>query len=83
MAGVVGIHPGELTLRQLTMMAEGKMARDWDHTAAIISTLININRDPKQGKPVTSNECHPFLSRKMKKPKPIQGSIQDLKVLLK
>jgi len=48
-------------------MADGKMARDWDHTALIVSTMLNINRDPKKSKPVSQSQCHPFLCHKKKK----------------
>lgn len=32
----------------------------WDHTAAILATIINSNRDPKRSTPVDPNRINPY-----------------------
>ncbi len=61
LAGIVGVHPGPLTLRELVWMAEAHRKEAWQHTSTIIATLANIHRDPKK-KPnhlclLTFNQC--------------------------
>jgi hypothetical protein len=44
-------------------MVEGKARRDWDHTAALMSLLANINRDPKKTRAFKPADFHPFTPR--------------------
>jgi len=41
-------------------MAEARKTADWDTAAAIIATTINVNRDPRKGRPVTIQDIHPY-----------------------
>ena len=40
-------------------MAEGRQRKLWDHTASIVATIVNVNRDPKKS-PVPASRFHPF-----------------------
>ena len=48
LAGIVGIDPGPLTLRQLLWMAEARMRQTWSHTSSVLAMIANVNRDPKK-----------------------------------
>jgi hypothetical protein len=48
-------------------MAEGKSERLWDHTAAVIATIAEVNRDrKKRSRPYTPAEFHPHVKQKRK-----------------
>jgi len=51
LAGVCGIDPGPLTLRELLFMAEARGRESWAHTSAILALIANVNRDPKKTRP--------------------------------
>ena len=46
LAGEVGVHPGEFSLRQLFQMAEGKRRQEWYRAAVLACTISNPWRDP-------------------------------------
>lgn len=47
-AGVLGVHPGPYTLRQLLAMSEARSRSDWRHTSHLMWLLANIHRNPKK-----------------------------------
>ena len=47
LAGVLGVHPGSFTLRELYEMAQIRQKQDWQHTSnlmALLSNLLTFNR---------------------------------------
>jgi len=75
LAGVLGINPDPFTLRELLWMAEGKGRENWNHTAALLATMINIMRS--KGRPaIKPSELNPYL----RKPRPILRG-KDLRIL--
>lgn len=59
LAGILGINPNGFTLRQLIRMAEAKGRDAWNHTAALLATMININR-PKGKTPIKADSLNPY-----------------------
>lgn len=51
------------TLRDLVAAADGRRKNDWDHTAALVATLIWLKRDPKKrGTHIDPRPFHPYRS---------------------
>ena len=74
--------PGPLTLRELAEMAEGRDRNAWNHTAATIATLVNINRDPKKTA-VPAQRFHPYEQPRTRDGIRItRGNIDLLKVFI-
>ena len=73
MAGVLGVDPGPLTLRELVLMAESRQRDAWDHTSAVLCMLYNANRDPKKTRAATPQEFHP-LRRKGRSGIPLKAA---------
>ncbi len=63
-AGIVGINPGPLTLRELWQMAEERQRDQWSHTSVLLAVLANIHRDPKRTSRYTSEDFNPFSVRR-------------------
>ena len=63
MAGVIGIDPGPLTLRELLLMAEARSEHNWAHTSALLALIANVNRDPKKSKAYKPADFNPFSER--------------------
>jgi len=82
-AGILALHPGRLTLRQLVEMAQARQAERWNHTAAILAMLANVNRDPKKGRALKPADFHPLLKSKSHADAspPLKGDIRMLKTL--
>lgn len=59
-------------------MADGRRQDQWSHTAAAMSLLANVHRNPKKrSQPYTPAEFHPLMNRK---PLKVEGaSIRVLK----
>jgi hypothetical protein len=49
LAGIVGVSPDNLTLRELLIMSEARQVAEWDRTAAMLCQVANLNR-PKNKK---------------------------------
>jgi hypothetical protein len=65
LAGIVGIDPMPLSLRELIWMAESRRNEAWSHTANLMALVANVNRNPrKRARPYSPLEFHPFLERK-------------------
>lgn len=68
-AGVLGVDPSPFTLGELLFMAEARDRTIWNHTAALMMTLANIHRDPRQRrKPYAMEEFHPYMQGEKKVP---------------
>jgi hypothetical protein len=51
LAGVLGVHPGSFTLRELYEMAQSRQKQDWQHTSNLMALLANL---------LTFNRSHTF-----------------------
>jgi hypothetical protein len=58
-AGIVGVIPDPLTLRELRWMARGRQTDDWDHTARLLAKIHNVNQVSEESllRPI---DFHPF-----------------------
>ncbi len=62
LAGIAGVDPGPYSLRQLIWMADGAAQERWNHTAQLLATLCELQRNPKRrSQPFTADEFHPYL----------------------
>jgi hypothetical protein len=60
-AGVLGIDPGPLSLRELAWMVEARRIDQWNHTASLLALWASIHRDPKKRRaPFAPAEFHPL-----------------------
>jgi hypothetical protein len=61
LAGVCGVDPNPLTLRQLATMADGRQQSDWQKVAAVVCTVVNrgISRKPVNPKQVIPEAFQP------------------------
>ena len=60
-------------------MAEGRIEQEWNHTAAVLTVLVNVNRDPKRGRPAKPADFHPMARRRNQSDRPIQADMQTLR----
>lgn len=66
MGGIVGIDPGPLSLRELFVMVQARQKEEWNRTAAIMSLVANVNRDPKKSRAFDIKDFHPMLQKNKK-----------------
>ncbi|HBO45785.1 MAG TPA: hypothetical protein DD670_18050, partial [Planctomycetaceae bacterium] len=59
LAGVVGVDPGGLTLRELFWMAEGRDRNAWNHTAQLLAMIYNAHR-AKTARVMKPSQFHPL-----------------------
>lgn len=52
----------------------------WNHTAHLLATLLNVNRDLSKGKPIEPHQLHPYMSGKPKR-KRKKADKEDLALL--
>lgn len=71
LAGILGIDPRPFSLRQLDRMAQSRQMTNWDHTAAVCATILNVNRDPKKSQPADPAKLNPFRQNAVTPKKPI------------
>lgn len=64
LAGIAGVAPGPLTLRELIWMAEARSREAWNHTACMMALLSNLHRDPKKQAPRKPSDFHPLEEKK-------------------
>lgn len=76
LAGVVGVDPGPLTLRELLWMSEGCRRELWSHTSLVCATMMNL-----KGISITAEELHPMMGKQSQKP--VRVGIEALKVFVK
>jgi len=67
-------------------MAQARQEDNWNHTAALLAMLANVNRDPKKGRSFKPADFHPALPARRKRtespPPPLKGDITMLKVFV-
>lgn len=75
-AGIVGVHPGPFTLRQLVMMADGCGRSAWARTSLLAAPLWNQLRDPKKRRdPFTPDDFNPYADRQKTAPLKVPFSV--------
>ncbi len=62
LAGIVGVDPGPLTLRELCWMVDGRQRDQWNHTAQILAMLYNAFR-ASHARPLAPADFHPLLKK--------------------
>ena len=65
-------------------MAQARQEDNWNHTAAIMALLANVNRDPKRGRPFKPADFHPALpgrQARTQSPSVLKGEITMLKTV--
>jgi hypothetical protein len=78
-AGVAGVNPGPLTLRELIAMAEGARRERWSRHAELLALIANCHRDPdKQRTPFTAWDFWPFDDPRPEQPKHSVHILKDL-----
>ena len=65
LAGIVGLDPRPLTLRQLLYMVEGKRANDWQMVSAVMALIFNCHKS-NETKPREPKDFNPFEYKKEK-----------------
>jgi hypothetical protein len=68
MEQTLGFSLDEYSYAEAQQMFVEKGRAAWQHTAFIVSYLIEINRDKKKGKKVTPNQLNPWEASKPAKP---------------
>lgn len=72
LAGICGVVPDFLTLRELLIMAEGRQRSQWNQTASILAMIANVNRDTsKRSTPFRPDEFNPFDNAPPQKPRTV------------
>jgi hypothetical protein len=77
-AGILGVHPGKWTLRQLILARDSRLEHQWWHTANLIAQQANIHRD-KHSPKADPRKFNPFA--KKTKPKAREATPEDLERL--
>ena len=63
-------------------MAQAHQHDAWNHTAAVLALIANVNRDPKRGRPFKPADFHPALPNRQRRPSPpLKGDITLLKTV--
>jgi hypothetical protein len=60
-------------------MAQARQQEAWNHTAALLAMLANVNRDPKKGRALRPADFHPIPARRPPEPATLKGDIGMLK----
>jgi len=69
-------------------MAQARQEDHWNHTAALMALLANVNRDPKRGRAFKPADFHPALPQRQARiggggpPAPLKGEIGMLKIFV-
>ncbi|RPI60584.1 MAG: hypothetical protein EHM48_06990 [Planctomycetaceae bacterium] len=67
LAGIIGVNPGPLTLRELLWMAEGLGETAWSHTSALLAAVWSGNQNMKKPRFFAPAEFNPYLCQKAPK----------------
>ena len=62
-------------------MTEARQQDGWNHTAALLAMLANVNRDPKKSRAYKPADFHPIQAVKRTKTPPLKGDIGMLKTV--
>jgi hypothetical protein len=60
-------------------MAQGRQEDGWNHTAAVLAMLANVNRDPKKSRAFKPADFHPIQAARHHAAMPLKGEIGMLK----
>ena len=61
-------------------MAEARQRDGWNHTAAVLAMLANVNRDPRKGRAFKPADFHPVATARRTESAPtLKGDIGMLK----
>lgn len=60
-------------------MAQARQQEAWNHTAALLAMLANVNRDPKKGRALRPTDFHPNPAARPPEPATLKGDIGMLK----
>lgn len=60
LAGVLGVDPGPLTLRELLWMAEGRGKSVWIHTSSLLAAIWSGNPNMKKPRLFKPREFNPY-----------------------
>jgi len=64
LAGIIGVHPRDWSLRELFDAVRGRRREEWNHTCAVLAQLTEIHRDPKKrSRPYDASEFHPMREK--------------------
>jgi len=47
-------------------MTHGRLREAWNHTAAVLAMIANVNRDPKKGRVLKPDDFNPYASGRRK-----------------
>ena len=62
-------------------MTHARQQDQWNHTAAVMALIANVNRDPKKGRAFRPVDFHPVLAARREEVRPLKGDIQMLKTV--
>jgi hypothetical protein len=62
-------------------MTEARQQDGWNHTAALLAMLANVNRDPKKTRAYKPADFHPMQVAKRTAAPPLKGEIGMLKTV--
>jgi len=83
LAGIIGVHPREWSLRELFDAVRGRRREEWNHTCAVLAQLAEIHRDPKKRtRPYDAGEFHPMRENTKAKTKTEVSSPEMLEELV-
>lgn len=60
-------------------MADARVDQQWNHTAALLAMLVNVNRDPKKGRAMKPGDFHPGSLKRSQNAPVLKGDLQMLK----
>ena len=60
LAGIVGVDPGALTLRELAWMAEARSRAAWKRTSSVLALVANVHRDPEKCRARKPEDFDPY-----------------------
>ena len=60
LAGIAGVNPDPLTLRELAALADARGRFEWEQTASLMALIVNLMRDPKKNKAVKAEDFNPY-----------------------
>jgi hypothetical protein len=83
LAGIAGVNPDPLTLRELLWMSEARGEFEWQQTAAVMALHANMNR-AKGKPPISPDQFNPYAAERVKASKRITPeTLHNLKPLAK
>ena len=77
-AGIIGLDPRQLTLRELLAMAEARQREAWTRTASIMALIANANRDHKKTRAFKPSDFDPFSKSSKAAPKVGVGVLKSV-----